>query len=63
MIEAIEQALDELDDAKLEEALSDFLVEQRLVGEFLAWLEKWKSLHRVAEQNNDRKEEDNARRV
>lgn len=47
MLEVIARATDDLDDTKLEEVLSDFLVEQKLVGEFLVWLEKWKSLHRI----------------
>lgn len=27
------------------DAVLDFLTEQKLEGEFLVWIEKWKSLH------------------
>jgi len=40
--EAIAEAIDNLDDYTLEKALRDFLVEQKLLGEFLVWIEKWK---------------------
>ena len=40
LVEAVAQAIDDLDETKLEEALSDFLVEQQLVPVFLVWLEK-----------------------
>lgn len=46
-VEAIVKSIDELDNNKLEEALSDFLVEQKLIGEFLVWIEKWKALHLI----------------
>lgn len=44
---AILKAIDELPDNALESALSDFLEEQKLVGEFLVWIEKWKSNHSI----------------
>ena len=34
-----------LSNEQLEQAVIDFLTEQKLGGEFLVWLEKWKSLH------------------
>ncbi len=40
-------AIDDLPDEQLEQAILDFLTEQKLGGEFLVWLEKWKSLHKV----------------
>lgn len=47
MNEAFEQAIDDLDEDLLIKALSDFLEEQKLIGEFLMWLEKWKDLRRI----------------
>jgi len=43
----IGQAVDDLPDTLLIDAIADFLTEQNLVGEFLVWLEKWKELGRV----------------
>jgi len=43
----ISKAIDSLNDEQLEEAVVDFLTEQKLVGEFLVWVEKWKSTHRM----------------
>ena len=40
-------AIDDLPHDLLERAIVDFLTEQKLGGEFLVWLEKWKTLHRV----------------
>lgn len=42
---AVMDAIDPLDDQHLEVVISDFLEERKLVGEFLVWLEKWKSNH------------------
>ncbi len=39
--------IDELNDEQLEQAIVDFLVEQKLIGEFLVWIEKWKSNHKI----------------
>ena len=46
--ELITEAVDELDDQQLLDAFSDFLAEQKLIGEFLVWLEKWKAIHKVS---------------
>jgi len=43
----ISETIDSLNDEQLEEAVADFLAEQELVGEFLVWVEKWKSTHRM----------------
>lgn len=43
----ITEAIDPLNDEELEKAIADFLTEQKLMTEFLVWLEKWKSIHRV----------------
>lgn len=40
----IRQAVDDLPDTLLEDAIADFLREQNLTGQFLVWIEKWKSL-------------------
>jgi hypothetical protein len=41
------ETIDELPDDVLECALSDFLEEQKLVGEFLVWIEKWKAINGI----------------
>ncbi len=41
--EDILEAIDELNETQLEDVLGKFLVEQELVGKFLAFLAKWKS--------------------
>ena len=41
----ISEAIDALDDENLEPAVVDFLIEQKLIGEFLVWIEKWKHNH------------------
>ena len=41
------QAIDELPDDALECALSDFLEERMLVGEFIVWIEKWKAINGI----------------
>ena len=46
--EALLRSIDDLPDDKLEEAISDFLEELKLMGKFLVWLEKWKALHRTS---------------
>lgn len=43
--EAFLRATDDLPDTQFEKAISDFLLEQKLLGEFLIWIEKWKSIH------------------
>ena len=42
-----ESAIDDLNEELLKLAVSDFLTEQKLVGEFIVWLEKWKELRHV----------------
>ena len=47
MEEAIRQSIDDLNEDLLEQALVAFLAENKLSGEWLVWIEKWKSLRRV----------------
>ncbi len=44
---AIRQAVDDLNEEQIENMIHDFIHEHELVGEFLVWVEKWKSLHKV----------------
>ena len=44
----IMHSIDELLDNTWECALSDFLEEHKLVGEFIIWIEKWKELHKIS---------------
>ena len=41
-------AIDDLPDDLLEQAISDFLEEQKLIGEFIVWLEKWKAVRKIS---------------
>ena len=43
--EPLVRALMGLNRYHLEHAITDFLKEEKLVGEFLVWVEKWKILH------------------
>ncbi len=40
--------IDELNEEQLEKAMADFLIEQKLIVEFLVWIEKWKSNHKIS---------------
>ena len=39
------EAIDSLRDDELEEAFLTFLLEKEMLGEFLVWIEKWKSIY------------------
>lgn len=43
----ISEAIDSLNEEQFEGAVADFLTEQKLIGEFLVWLEKWKQNHQA----------------
>lgn len=43
----IKQAVDDLNEEQIEDMICDFLQEHNFSGEFLVWVEKWKSLHKV----------------
>lgn len=44
---AVKEAVDDLNEEQIEDMISDFLQEHNFTGEFLVWIEKWKSTHRV----------------
>lgn len=43
---AVENFMKDMDTEHFIKAVSDFLTEQKLVGEFMVWAEKWKEMHR-----------------
>lgn len=45
MEDSFRASIDELDEDTFEDAVIDFITENRLLGEWLVWIEKWKALH------------------
>ena len=44
-VRAVTRSIDHLTEDDIELMLTDFLRENRLIGRFLVWIEKWKSIH------------------